>query len=130
MLPSFHDGYLTGLAVSERAATLSICRSDGVVWQVKLSGLLCLKADDFREGNIIAQFQAITGAEPPRELLESVDIAPHQSAAQEYQDKYRAHIDALVAQVAAGSLSLVSITASYGCNLIAICEGVTGAEIR
>jgi hypothetical protein len=130
MLPTFHDGYLTGLAVSDRAATFSITRSDGVPWRIDLSGVQRLKADDFREGNIISHVEAVTGEEPSRGLLEMLVMGPHQNAAQEYHDKHHALIDALVQRVMAGSLSLLSITPSYGCEVIALCETVSASEVR
>ena len=130
MLPTFHDGCLTGLAVSERAAMLSIVRSDGVAWRIELSGVRYLKADDFRQGNIIARFDVVTGVEPSRELIEALVPGPHETAAQEYHDKHRAHLDTLVGQVTSGSLNLVTLTPSYGCEVIVVCEKVAGAEVR
>lgn len=129
MLPTFHDGRLTGLAVADRTATLSIIRSDGVAWRVELSGVLYLKADGFREGNTICNFTAVTGAEPSRELMEVLIPAPHEDAAQKHHDKHRAHVDTVADRVTAGSLSLVSLTPSYGCEVLAVCEAVAATEV-
>jgi hypothetical protein len=129
MLPTFHDGHLTGLAVSDREATLSISRSDGVMWRIELAGVRYLKADDFREGNIIFAVEAMTGVEPPRDMVEALVSGPHEAAAQEHHDKHRAYIDGLVEQVATGSLTLLSLSSSYGCELRAVCEAVTAREV-
>lgn len=115
--------------MSDRAATFSITRGDGVPWRIDLAGVQYLKADDFREGNIISSLQVVTGKEPPRASLEMLVLGPHQDAPQEYHDKHRAFIDALVERVMAGRLSLVSITPSYGCEVIALCETVSASEV-
>jgi len=130
MVPNFHDGNLTGLSVFERTATVSIVRADGVRWRIELSGVRNLKADNFREGNIISHCEVVTGAEPSRELLQAVAKGPHEAAAQEYHDRYRMFIDGLVEQVKSGRLSLLNIEPSYGCDVIAICERVEAIEVR
>ena len=130
MLPNFHDGNLTGLSVFERTATLSIVRYDGTRWQIELSGVRHLKADDFREGNIISHCEVVTNSEPSRALLEAVASGPHESAAQEYHDQYRLFIDGIVEQVKSGSLSLLSVEPSYGCDVLAVCERIEATEVR
>jgi hypothetical protein len=130
MIPNFHDGNLTGLSVFERTATVAVVRADGVGWRIELSGVQHLKADDFREGNIISYCEVVTNAEPSRELLMAVAGGPHVSAAQEYHDQYGLFIDDLVEQVRSGRLSLLYIEPSYGCDVIAICERVDAMEVR
>jgi hypothetical protein len=118
------------LALSDRTATLSISRSDGARWQIELAGVRYLKADEFREGNIIFEVEITVGCAPSREVLETLVSRPHEAAAPEYQDKYRAHIDALIEDVGTGRLTLVSLSSSYGCELIALCERASGTEVR
>lgn len=130
MIPNFHDGNLTGLSVFERTATLSIVRYDGVRWQIELSGVRYLRADGFREGNIISHCEVVTNAEPSRALLEAVASGPHESAAQEYHDQYRLFIDGIAEQVKSGHLSLLSVEPSYGCDVLAICERAEATEVR
>ncbi|MBU1347249.1 MAG: hypothetical protein KKA16_09890 [Alphaproteobacteria bacterium] len=130
MIPTFHDGNLIGLSVAKAAATLTLARSDGVAWQIELSGVRYLKADDFREGNIVNYCQAITKADPPRGLLEALAGGPHGSAAPEYHEKHRLFIDDLAEQVGNGSLTLLIVEPSYGCELLAISERVEASEVR
>ncbi len=130
MIPNVHDGNLIGLSVFERTATISIMRYDGVRWQIDLSGVRHLKADGFCEGNIISYCEVVTNTEPSRELLEAVARGPHRDAAQHYHDQYRIFIDGIVEQVKCGSLSLLYIEPSYGCDVLAICERVEAAEVR
>ncbi|CAN5236800.1 hypothetical protein BH09PSE1_BH09PSE1_06870 [soil metagenome] len=98
-------------------------------WRIELSGVRYLKADDFRKGNIISNFEVVTGEKPSRAMLELLAPGPHGDAAPEYHDKYRVHIDTLMTRVTTGSFSLVSLTPSYGCDMIALCEKVAGAEV-
>lgn len=130
MIPTFHDGNLIGLSVSKAAATLSFVRSDGVGWRIALEGVRYLKADDFREGNIVSYCRAITNADPPRRLLEALASGPHELAAPEYHEKHRLFIDDLAEQVRNGSLTLLIVEPSYGCELLAICERIEASEVR
>lgn len=130
MIPNFHDGNLVGLSVSERTATLSVVRHDGALWRIELSGVRHLKADDFREGNIISYCEVVTNAEPSRALLEAVANGPHETAAQEYQDQYRLFIDDLSEQIRSGRFSLFYVEPSYGCEVLAICEKVEANAVR
>lgn len=130
MIPTFHDGNLAGLSVSKGAATLSLVRSDGVTWRIELEGVRYLKADDFREGNIISYCRVITEADPPRGLLEALANGPHESAAHEYHEKHRLFIDDLAQQVRNGSLTLLIVEPSYGCDLLTLSERVKASEVR
>lgn len=129
MIPTFHDGNLIGLSVSKGAATLSLVSSDGVAWQIELAGVRHLKAEDFREGNIVSYCRAITKTEPPRGLLEALASGPHESAAPEYHEKHRLFIDDLAGQVRNGRLTLLIVEPSYGCELLAISERVEASEV-
>lgn len=128
-IPTFHDGNIVGLSVSKGTATLSLVRSDGTSWRIELEGVRSLRADDFREGNIISYCKAVTKADPPRNLLEALVGGPHELAAQEYHDKYRLFIDDLAQQIRTGGLTLLIIEPSYGCDFLAISERVMAFEV-
>lgn len=129
MLPSFHDGLLCGLSVTETTATLSLVEVEGRRWSVELTGVRYLKADDFRQGNIVLDLELVTGAPPPRAWLEKLLPAPHPGVAAAYHDAHRAHLDELEAGIASGALTLVALSPSYGCELLAICEACHGSEL-
>lgn len=129
-IPSFHDGNIVGLSVSKGTATFSLVRSDGTPWRIELEGVRYLRADDFREGNIISCCEAVTKVDPPRNLLEALAGSPHELAAQEYHDKYRLFIDDLAEQIRTGGLTLLVIEPSYGCVFLAITERVMTFEVR
>ena len=130
MIPTFHDGNLDGLSVSKAAARLSLVRSDGIRWLIKLEGVRYLRADHFREGNIVSRCRAITKADPPREVLEALASGPHELAATEHHEKYRLFIDDLAEHVRDGGLTLLIIEPSYGCDLLALSETVEASEVR
>lgn len=129
MLPSFHDGLLCGLSVTETTATLSLVEVDGRRWSVELTGVRLLKADDFRQGNIVLDLELVTGEPPPRAWLEKLLPAPHPGVAAAYHDAHRSHIEELEAGIAAGALTFVVLSPSYGCELLAICESCRGVEL-
>lgn len=129
MLPSFHDGLLCGLSVTETTATLSLVEVDGRRWSVELTGVRYLKADDFRQGNIVLDLEVVTGEPPPPRWLEKLLPAPHPKVAATYHDAHRSHIKGLEADIAAGVLTLVVLSPSYGCELWAICEACCALEL-
>lgn len=129
MLPTFHDGLLTGLAVAERTGTISIRRSDGAHWRIELSGVIALKADGFREGNIVSHLEVVCGSRPQRQWIEALLPAPDAGAASEYHEKHRSVVEEMMDRVARGSLKLVSVVSSYGCDFLALCEGVAATEL-
>lgn len=129
MLPAFHDGLLCGLSVAETTATLSLVEVDGRRWAVELMGVRLLKADDFRQGNIVLDLAVVTGELPPHGWLEKLLPAPDPEVAARYHDAHRSHIEELEAGIAAGALTLVVLSPSYGCELWAICEACRGIEL-
>ena len=124
MIPTFHDGLLTGINVSKSDATLFITRVDDTRWRLDLVGVSQLRADDFRQGNIISHLEVISGTAPPREWLAELIGPPHPSAAREYHDKHRDSLDRMSRSVENGEVSLLVVTPSYGCDLLALCTGV------
>ena len=129
MLPDFHDGLLTSLTVAEGGATLTLSHPGGRDWTIELQGVRHLRADNFREGNIIAELEIITGIAPPRSQVEVLAERPHEGAAQTFHDEHRAYVDHLVEQVSAGQLMFLSLNPSYGCELLVVCENVRASEV-
>lgn len=124
MIPSFHDGLLTGISVSEKCAVLFVTRVDDTRWRLDLEGVSGLRADDFRQGNIISHLEVISGVPPRRDWLEELFGGPHPSAAPEYHDKHRDCLDRMTRSVQSGEASLLVVTPSYGCELLALCASV------
>lgn len=127
-LPSFHDGHFEGIMLGDDSATLSLARSDGTPFEVKMVGLDALQINDFRQGNIIFSLEVVSGRQPEREgLAETMDRlfpALHPKAASSFHIAHAALLAAKLAAVASGQAALVSITSSYGADLVALCKTV------
>jgi hypothetical protein len=130
MIPTFHDGLLTGIHMEDGFATLSIRRVDGTRWLVQMEGVEHLLATEFRQGNIISNFEVIAGLAPSRAWLEELLPAPHQNVAQTYHDRHREVLDRLGERIAGGDLNLVVVSPSYGCDLLATCCRVSASELE
>jgi hypothetical protein len=123
--PSFHDGYMTGVAVGEDTATLSLKRADGEAWQVSLTAVQALKMDDFRQGNIILSLETFSSTPSDVALIERLYEAPHPSVAPKYHDAHVQLISRKMAMIEGGEATLLVLTPSYGADLVALCGAVT-----
>ena len=123
--PRLHDGLLTRIdLISDKQAELSIRDEDGVRFELSLRGLVWLKAADFREGNTILDVILHRGQIRDIGLLEEVlDLTP------EEVKKHPAFFDDLLNRVRSGNLTLVELTPSYGCYLLALCQEVVAYRI-
>lgn len=125
IFPSFHDGYMTGVAVGENSATLSLRRADGEAWQVRLTAVQALKMDDFRQGNIILSLETFSGTASDVALIERLYEAPHPSADTKYHDAHFQLVSRKMAAIEGGEATLLVLTPSYGADLVALCGAVT-----
>lgn len=125
-LPSFHDGYLSGIVLKQKDAVVNLQRSDGSQYELTLCGLKSLQVENFRDGNIVFCLEVITGTAPNAvvrdEAMRRLFPAPHPSAAANYQQAYAAFIESQLANLARGEAVLVIIRSSYGADLMAFCE--------
>lgn len=127
--PSFHDALLTGVALSEKRATLTLLQVSGEKWEVVIGDVQALQMDEFREGNIINYFEVVASSQPPRNVLERLFTSPHPSAAQEYHDAHTKLLDAKSCMVLAGEAALVMITPSYGAEFCALGASVEAYQV-
>lgn len=127
-IPNFHDGQLTGIALKDKGAVLSLRRSDGGHYELYLSGIKALHISDLREGNIVANLEIVTGREldasAKDEIMQRLFPAPHPSAESSYHAKYTVFIEARLAELSSGEATLVIISPSYGADLLGFCETV------
>ena len=123
--PSFHDGYMTGVAVGEDNATRSLKRANGEVWQIRLPAIQALKMDDFRQGNIILSLETFSSTPSDIALIERLYEAPHPSAAPKYHDAHIQLISRKMAMIESGETTLLVLTPSYGADLVALCGAVS-----
>jgi hypothetical protein len=96
---------------------LRISTVDGSLYRVELLGVERLRADNFREGNIVLDMTVRSGQSVnERDLLTVLSI--------EDASKHQDFVDSFVKRVRSGSLSLVEINPSYGCALACLCTSL------
>lgn len=127
-VPSFHDGWLTGIVVGEKSTTLGLRALDGTNYELRLFDVQRFRANDFLEGNIIMHLEVIKGhvstwTDVDARLAELLP-SPHPSAALKYHSAYASWLAAISTKIASGEAALVSLEPSYGCDLIALCSDV------
>lgn len=108
-------------------ATLSLERSNGEMFELRLEGVEALQADDFRQGNIISSLEIIHGSEPActdlDERLERLFPSPHPKAEALYHQRYSEFLRGVLARIAEDTAAMVIVESSYGCDLVAVCKG-------
>jgi hypothetical protein len=118
--PDFHDGSLTGIILPE-AETLELRCADvnGRRYILRLPQLVSLRADNFREGNIILDASVYESDFPP-ELIKKVFG--------EDANGEPAWLAGRIEALREGSWTLLELTSSYGCELLALARGRLSVE--
>jgi hypothetical protein len=133
---TFHDACLTSISVDDGRAVLGLQEENGARFEATLEGLEALHVDGFRAGNIAFELKVISGRLPTdgelggdamTDVMDLLFPGPHSSAATNYHEKHREHVDRLLQKLAQGNAALVSLDPSYGAALFAYCASV---EIR
>ena len=93
-----------------------------VSWELHLCGLRNMRADDFREGNIIFEVIVYNKMTPPIEFLRSL-FGVSQSDIPEYFHK-------ILLDLRSGQSTLVHLSPSYGCELTALCASIQLVKIK
>ena len=116
-IPDLHDGTITGLRLIE-PTSLRVDVSDwrGNRYAITLTGLQRLKCLDFREGNIILDVDVYRGVLPPESALREVLNRRNNETSE--------HMKNLSRSIEVGDMTLLNITPSYGCEVIAICSDI------
>ena len=112
--PDFHDGHLTGLVLVDGRLDLYCATVQGeeYVWRIRQLRRLC--AESFREGNIIFEITL----HPAHTVPALVTRAFGHSGAEE--PKWLSVESARLQNVGG---SVIEVTSSYGCELIAVFDG-------
>lgn len=125
-VPNPHDAEIVGLALHddngqrELRITLRPEKPANRRFALVLAGLERLRCMDFREGNIVLSVDIVRNRRPYAEALHILlDSAVKPSPAS---------IDRFAREVAVGRLTLVQISPSYGCELVALCREVRAEE--
>ncbi len=120
-----HDAYFDGAILRRDGADLHFRCADGRPCMVHLAGIDALQMEDFREGNIVSHFEAVSG-ELPRDFgeWERLYPDPHPSAARDYHRKYDLFMAGKRSSIAEGKLTIVLMSAVLGADLLAVCKSV------
>ncbi|MBA3353104.1 MAG: hypothetical protein H0U23_11925 [Blastocatellia bacterium] len=113
MFVDLHDGYLNGLLIEAETTLILHCKTeDGRACTFTMPGMVRLRANNFREGNIIFELNIYQGPECPIELVKQL---------KEYEE---ARTDEMLSKdmeiIVQGNWTLVELTSSYGCDLLAL----------
>jgi hypothetical protein len=118
--PDFHDGHLMGIRVIDRSTLELFCSTiDGESYLVSLSELECLRADNFLQGNIVFEVTLFDSAFP-------VDLVKRAFGLD--GDEQPAWLDGKIEQMGQGHWTLLQLSSSYGCDLLAIGKGTIRVE--
>ena len=118
--PDFHDGALTGVRVIDRSVLeLSCSTVDGGRYLLSLSGLECLRADNFLQGNIIFELRTFNSDLPLDLVRKAFGI----------QEGERPNwLEPKLVELSTGHWTLLELSSSYGCDLTAIGRGEVTIE--
>lgn len=122
--PSFHDGAVTGLLVDGDKAVVLLRTVEREDYRLELSGVRALVGNDIREGNIISHIEVVARRRPDLSWLTPLFVEPHPSAEDLYRRQYEDRLRNIADLVVSGEACLIAITPSYGCEFLALCEGV------
>ena len=113
--PDFHDGRLEQVGVTpDSTLNLALRTIDGAPFRVSVPQVLRVKADNFREGNVVFEVGAYSLRDCPRELLVMLEAMQPLTAA-DYD----------------GVKTVVYVVSSYGCDLIALGSApIAAIELR
>src|SRR5258708_39139478 len=114
MEPDLHDGTLTGIVLSAPNTVSLYCTDvDKRQFMLRLASLVRLRANDFLEGNVIFEVRVHTHSFSP-ELVRRV----HGND----DDAIPEWLPAMLLKLSAGTWTLLEVTSSYGCDLLALAE--------
>jgi hypothetical protein len=114
VLPDLHDGRLDGLFISRnRTAWIYATDFEGRAWTLVLDRVERLRADEFREGNIILEAVCTAGQLQVTDIERVYDLTAAEREAP--------WVRTLLARTGSESLAFVELTSSYGCRLVALC---------
>lgn len=113
-LSEIHDGYLDGIDVldkKELKLTLKTVRGDS--FRLTIKGLLALKADNFRQGNIVEGIYFFTADTCPDDYL----CQAYDFVSSKEREKY---LPIELKKLAPYPWTLIEVSSSYGCDLYAV----------
>jgi hypothetical protein len=112
-LDRFHDGFLDGLLIQDATVHVFLSTDDKQGFILKVCGVLSLKADGFRQGNIIYDVLVRDGDELTlHDIMTFFEFKDETNALKKLDEAH------------SKNLLVVEINPSYGANCIILAESV------
>lgn len=122
IVPSVHDANLLGVVLADPSALYIPMRLiDGASVCIVLRGVVRLRADDFRQGNVVLDI-TVSGAG-----VRACDLQYVYGVDQAGKSEL-GFLVTVEEDFSRGKLKLVEINASYGCSLSCVCEEIDVIE--
>ena len=111
--PVFHDGFVDGMLVRGSSALILLRTATERRYTLQLNEVDTLRANDFRQGNIIFELNLLSVSQLDRSFV---------FEAYDYNDQFKKQfvLEAWKRKVDEKRLEALEITASYGCQLLAV----------
>ena len=114
--PSFHDANIVAFRLETKGITIDLVTTRKSCYSIKLCGLVHIKADDFREANIVLGIYVVNKEySKDSHLLKLYGLD---------RPSDEAWFRTLVTNLEKGALRLFTIAPSCGCELAAVCERI------
>jgi hypothetical protein len=122
--PNVHDANILGvIMLTQKQLLLPIETVDGLALYIALDDVVCLRVDDFREGNIILDISVLSGTE-----VEMKDIAYAHGLESFLSCQSNSFLEKAIQNFLSRKQYLVQVNPSYGCKLVCICNKVEVLE--
>jgi len=109
----FHDGYLDGLLIQGATVRVFLSTEDRQEFVLEVSGVVSLKVDGFRQGNIIFDVLIRKGDDITiRDIVDVFEFKDEEKALKKLEDARRMN------------LIVLEINPSYGASCIILAESV------
>lgn len=113
---AFHDGKLLGIIVSQaRTCVLLTADQKGHHYRIVLSGVIRLRADEFKEGNTILNINVRSGEQVNSGEITRLCDADEQGVSGSF-------VSNILSRIHSRQLFLFAINPSYGCEFTCVCE--------
>lgn len=116
--PTVHDARVLGLVMVGKKLLMPMQSAEGLTFCIALNDVERLRADDFREGNIVLDITVSIGS-----AVEIEDIA-YVYGLEKTSFQSNSFLKNVILKFAAEGKALVRLNPSYGCALVCICREV------
>jgi len=117
--PMLHDANLFSFESKEGTFNILLESADNNLVELKFTGIVELKLDNFRKGNIVLDFFRIIESSAIQSELEILFEQPNT-----YNEKLARFMSDTEGRILKDELKLIGFSESYGCHGLILCEEV------